>query len=221
MYCRPFTKGDPVNSMFPHLSNLNHTTATIFPPPVTFTSSLEPPIKSLATPSTPPVPSETNIIKGFITGIGQTLKKGKRSTTQLYTNYKTVKKIKASYNVNPGSISYPEFSLMQRGVEDRWKLLNVMSLMVFASDFAPYALMFYPQMLPSTFSSRFYVPEEKEVGEKKINEQYVQELVAGDLSRRHAVLEAMIGLERSCVKPGFIEGEIERSVTAVNTNVSR
>ncbi|GMI15224.1 hypothetical protein TrVE_jg237 [Triparma verrucosa] len=169
------------------------------------------PIKSLAIP---PIPSggptsanaDTNMIKGFVQGIGATLTKGRRATTQLWTNYNLVKDIRSRYKSDATSVSYDEFSLMQRGVEDRWKVLNVMSLMFFASDVAPYALMFYPTMLPSTFSSRFYVPAEGEETQTGPSPAYIQELVQSDLNRAHAVVESMLSLERSCVKPSFLEG---------------
>jgi hypothetical protein len=50
-----------------------------------------------------------------------------------------------------GGISYEEYVFLQRGKEDRSKVFNLLFLMWGAPRFLPYALMFNPEMLPSSF----------------------------------------------------------------------
>lgn len=50
-----------------------------------------------------------------------------------------------------GGISYEEFCFLRRGKEDRGKLFNLIFISFGAPRFLPYALMFNPTMLPSTF----------------------------------------------------------------------
>ena len=66
---------------------------------------------------------------------------------------------------------------MKRGVEDRWKILNIFMLMTFAKDVAPYLLMYNSAMLPSTFSSRFYRGSNEE--DAALVPSYIDELVGG------------------------------------------
>jgi hypothetical protein len=63
----------------------------------------------------------------------------------------TPKQQKEALNKIPGGISYPDYLFLQKGKEDRGKLLNVVFLMWGAPKFLPYALMFNPDMLPSPF----------------------------------------------------------------------
>jgi len=94
---------------------------------------------------------------------------------------------------------------MKRGVEDRWKIINVLMLMTFAKDVAPYALMYNPGMLPSTFSSRWYVGKGEERGSDDVNSGYVRELVEMDRKRAHAVIDTLNRIEHDCVNAGFVE----------------
>jgi len=50
-----------------------------------------------------------------------------------------------------GGISFDEYSFLQKGKEDRGKVMNLMFLMWGAPKFLPYALLFNPEMLPSPF----------------------------------------------------------------------
>lgn len=50
-----------------------------------------------------------------------------------------------------GGISYQEYVFLQKGKEDRGKLMNIVFLMFGAPRFLPYALLFNPEMLPSPF----------------------------------------------------------------------
>ncbi|GMH46580.1 hypothetical protein TrRE_jg1934, partial [Triparma retinervis] len=112
------------------------------------------------------------------------LNKGKRATGQLWTNYHLVRSIRSRYNSSPTSITYSEYSLMNRGVEDRWKILNIVMLMSFAKDVAPYMLMYNPGMLPSTFSARWYDDgrggEGKGDGDGGVTQGYVEDLIKTD-----------------------------------------
>jgi hypothetical protein len=112
------------------------------------------------------------VIKSIVSSIGSTLTTARKSTTQLYRNHKLTSNIRSRHKSSPSSISYEEFSLMRRNEQDRWKVLNVLSLLVFASDIAPYAIMFYPRMLPSTFDAR----HQGEGGEEDVPASYVQEV---------------------------------------------
>jgi len=52
-----------------------------------------------------------------------------------------------------GGITYDEYAFLMKGKEDRAKLTQLAFLSWGAPRFLPYALMFYPEMLPSAFSS--------------------------------------------------------------------
>jgi hypothetical protein len=102
----------------------------------------------------------------------------KDGTVQLYTNHQRCNTIRAKqkeylqsyvsslpsstpekelkaaskYRMNAGGISYEEFDFLQKGKEDRGRLANIAFMMVFAPNFVPYAFMFFPEMLPSSFN---------------------------------------------------------------------
>jgi hypothetical protein len=78
-----------------------------------------------------------------------------------------------------GGISYDEYIFLERGKEDRGKLFNVVFLMFGAPKFLPYALMFNPDLLPSSF-----VKEEPFV----------------DLSRGPAILTMLSRVEQEAAK---------------------
>ena len=98
---------------------------------------------------------------------------------------------------------------MNRGVEDRWKILNIVMLMSFAKDVAPYMLMYNPGMLPSTFSARWYDDgrggEGKGDGDGGVTQGYVEDLIKTDRVRAHAVIKTLNDIEVSCVTPTWLE----------------
>ena len=168
-------------------------------------------IKSTYLPS-PSNPSsaapQTNLIKSLFTSVATTLSGARKSTTQLYTNYKLVSSIRSRYSTSPSSITYEEYSLMTRGVQDRWKILNVMSLLIFASDVAPYALMFYPKMLPSTFDAKFSPPPSAAAAAGEdgdyVPPSYVASLLASERSLSRSVVSGLLDLEWSCHNSPFL-----------------
>ena len=68
----------------------------------------------------------------------------------LYENY-TNKQLQQLLSRQQGGISYEEYIFLQRGKEDRGKVLNMGFLMWGAPRILPYALMFNKNMLPSPF----------------------------------------------------------------------
>ena len=82
-----------------------------------------------------------------------------------------------------GGITYDEFVFLIKGKEDRGKLMNLMFLMWGAPRFFPYALMFYPEILPSAFAP---LPDAsgKETKLEKLSRE-----------RSHAVLRTLMAIE--------------------------
>ena len=82
-----------------------------------------------------------------------------------------------------GGITYDEFVFLIKGKEDRSKLMNMMFLMWGAPRFFPYALMVYPDILPSPFAP---LPDAsgKETKLEKLSRE-----------RSHAVLRTLIAIE--------------------------
>jgi len=132
----------------------------------------------------------------------------KDGTVQLYTNHKVCNSIREkqrSYaelrsdptakkkrpSPNGGGITYEEYDFLQRGKEDRGKLGSLGFMMCFAPNFLPYAMMFNPAMMPSTFMPPGGVPRKKGVstGEDRFDLK--------SRVRSHAVVRAMIDLEQS------------------------
>ena len=131
----------------------------------------------------------------------------KDGSVQLYTNHKKCNEIRSKqkeylekiastlpkeeqkaakkYYPSAGGITYEEFDFLQKGKEDRGRLANTVFMMVFAPNFVPYAFMFFPDMLPSSFST----PANKGMGFSK------WDMISRE--RSHSVLQAMIDLERS------------------------
>jgi hypothetical protein len=68
----------------------------------------------------------------------------------LYENYSN-KQMQQLLSRHAGGISYEEYIFLQRGKEDRGKVLNMGFLMWGAPRILPYALMFNKNMLPSPF----------------------------------------------------------------------
>jgi hypothetical protein len=69
------------------------------------------------------------------------------------TNPMTKQEIKQRLKSVQGGITYDDYIFLQKGKEDRGKVLNMGFLMWGAPKFLPYALMFNPDMLPSPFQS--------------------------------------------------------------------
>ncbi|KAL3924268.1 MAG: hypothetical protein SGILL_001148 [Bacillariaceae sp.] len=82
-----------------------------------------------------------------------------------------------------GGITYDEFVFLIKGKEDRGKLMNLMFLMWGAPRFFPYALMFYPEILPSAFAP---LPDAsgKETKLEKLSRE-----------RSHSVLRTLMAIE--------------------------
>lgn len=91
-----------------------------------------------------------------------------------------------------GGISYAEYSFLIKGKEDRSKLMNMMFLMWGAPRFLPYALMFYPEMLPSPFSPLPSGSARESALEKLSRE------------RSRAVIETLLNIERDSKVTPFI-----------------
>jgi hypothetical protein len=89
-----------------------------------------------------------------------------------------------------GGFSYGDYIFLQKGKEDRGKVLNMVFLMWGAPRFLPYALMFNPEMLPSTF-----------VNDKKTQSM---ETPTQRVSRERsaAILQAMAKLEQQAKAGG-------------------
>lgn len=83
-----------------------------------------------------------------------------------------------------GGITYGEYAFLVKGKEDRSKLMNMVFLMWGAPRFLPYALMFYPEMLPSPFSP---LPSgsQRESGLEKLSRE-----------RSMAVVETLLQMEK-------------------------
>ena len=84
-----------------------------------------------------------------------------------------------------GGITYDEYIFLVKGKEDRGKLMNLVFLMFGATKFLPYALMFYPDMLPSPLAS---LPDSGNSRETKLEKLSRQ--------RSHAVMTTLLQLER-------------------------
>lgn len=95
----------------------------------------------------------------------------------------TPKEMKDRLSKIKGGITYDEFVFLIKGKEDRGKLMNLMFLMWGAPRFLPYALMFYPEILPSPFA---HLPDisGKESKLQKLSRE-----------RSHATLRALIAIE--------------------------
>lgn len=83
-----------------------------------------------------------------------------------------------------GGITYSEYAFLAKGKEDRGKLMNVVFLMWGAPRFLPYALMFYPSMLPSPFAP-LHDGSARESGLEKASRE-----------RSFAVMQTLLQLER-------------------------
>lgn len=82
-----------------------------------------------------------------------------------------------------GGITYDEFIFLSKGKDDRGKLMNMVLMMWGTPRLFPYALMFYPNMLPSPFS-----PLPDTSGKETKLERLSRE-------RSHAVIKTLLDLE--------------------------
>jgi len=82
-----------------------------------------------------------------------------------------------------GGISYDEFVFLMKGKEDRGKLMNLVFLGWGAPRLFPYAMMFYPNMLPGPFAP--------------LHDASGRESKLGKLSRErsHAVIRTLLAIE--------------------------
>eukprot|EP00534_Pseudo-nitzschia_fraudulenta_P011177 CAMPEP_0201210904 /NCGR_PEP_ID=MMETSP0851-20130426/181237_1 /ASSEMBLY_ACC=CAM_ASM_000631 /TAXON_ID=183588 /ORGANISM="Pseudo-nitzschia fraudulenta, Strain WWA7" /LENGTH=417 /DNA_ID=CAMNT_0047499765 /DNA_START=39 /DNA_END=1292 /DNA_ORIENTATION=+ len=95
----------------------------------------------------------------------------------------TPKEMKKRLTKVNGGISYDEFIFLVKGKEDRGKLMNMMFLMWGAPRFFPYALMFYPEILPGPFAP---------LPDASGKESKLQKL---SRERTHAVIRTMLAIE--------------------------
>ena len=103
------------------------------------------------------------------------------------------KGMKARLAAVNGGITYDEFIFLANGKEDRSKLMNLVFLMWGAPRVFPYALMFYPNILPSPFSP---LPDASgpETKLEKISRQ-----------RAHEVIKALVDLEEKARSVPYLD----------------
>jgi hypothetical protein len=94
-----------------------------------------------------------------------------------------MKKKLASVN---GGITYDEFIFLGKGKDDRGRLMNMVFLMWGAPRFFPYALMFYPDVLPTPFQP---LPDASGAGRETKLEKLSRQ-------RSHSVIETLLALEK-------------------------
>mmetsp|Transcript_21578 Transcript_21578/g.53380 ORF Transcript_21578/g.53380 Transcript_21578/m.53380 type:complete len:362 (-) Transcript_21578:3271-4356(-) len=83
-----------------------------------------------------------------------------------------------------GGITYDEFTFLSKGKEDRGKLMNMVFMMWGAPRLFPYALMFYPDILPAPFQP---LPSGS-MQETKLQKASRQ--------RSHCVIQTLLSLEK-------------------------
>lgn len=91
--------------------------------------------------------------------------------------------IKQQLKTQNGGITYEEYAFLLKGKEDRGKLTQLAFLSWGAPRFLPYALMFYPEMLPSAFSS------------PKVT--LVDKMESLSRHRTHTVIQTLMNIENS------------------------
>lgn len=96
----------------------------------------------------------------------------------------TKEQVKQRLKTVNGGITYDDYAFLAKGKDDRGRLMNICFLVWGAPRFLPYALMFYPEMLPSTF-----VPPKdgsaRESGLEKLSRE-----------RSHAVIQTLLDMEK-------------------------
>jgi hypothetical protein len=83
-----------------------------------------------------------------------------------------------------GGITYDDFVFLSKGREDRGKIMNLMSVAWMAPRLFPYALLYFPSMLPSPFA--------------RLPDGSAKETKLGKLSRErsHAVIRTFLAMEQ-------------------------
>lgn len=136
---------------------------------------------AVAAPAAATVKKDPNFVVGIITYVKDQAIQTVKGCGKLYTNHRTCNEIRSKLKANrervrhqwettgmysnespkeikqrlkdvTAGITYDDYIFLERGKEDRGKLFNVVFLMFGAPKFLPYALMFNPDMLPSTFT---------------------------------------------------------------------
>lgn len=102
------------------------------------------------------------------------------------------------YYPTAGGITYAEFDFLQKGKDDRNKVMQLGFMMVYASRFVPYAFMFFPDMLPSPFRTGVAAAEEKRLG---LGGGAMAKWDTISRERAHAVLSTMLAIERDARVP--------------------
>lgn len=95
----------------------------------------------------------------------------------------TPKEMKGRLSKINGGVTYDEFIFLMKGKEDRSKLMNVAFMMWGAPRVFPYALMFYPNILPGPFAPQQDMSAKESKLEKLSRE------------RTHAVIKTLVSLE--------------------------
>lgn len=95
----------------------------------------------------------------------------------------TPKEMKQRLSKVNGGVTYDEFVFLIKGKADRGKLMNMMFLMWGAPRFFPYALMFYPDILPGPFAP---------LPDASGKESKLQKL---SRERTHAVIRTLLAIE--------------------------
>lgn len=155
-----------------------------------------------------------------IVAIGKYLKDSvvrlKDGTGQLYTNHKTCNAIRSkvkSYRLaNPDytlkngyqkqGISYSEYDFLNKGKEERGKVLNIGFLMFFSPNFLPYAFMFFPNILPSTFQQNQAQESSGAVDGNSASPNLIMnyhKLSAISRERSHAVVKTLLQIENEAL----------------------
>ena len=139
----------------------------------------------------------------------------KDGSIQLYTNHQRCKDIRMrqkaylvecastlppeerkkaqKYYPSAGGVTYEEYDFLVKGKSDRGKLSNIVFMMFFASNFVPYAFMFFPEMLPSPFAP---------LTNAKLGGG-ISPLETLSRQRTHAVIQTLLNMERAARVPPF------------------
>lgn len=144
----------------------------------------------------------------------------KNGSVQLYSNHKQCNAIRTKqrsfiaakhatmpanerrrapkYFSTAGGISYAEFDFLQKGKDDRVKVLQLGFMMVYASRFVPYAFMFFPDMLPSPFRAGG-AGSSPQSDERRLGAKGRWDTISRE--RTHAVVSTLLAIERDARVP--------------------
>lgn len=104
------------------------------------------------------------------------------------------------YYSTAGGITYEEFDFLQRGKEDRMKVVQLGFMMFYASRFVPYAFMFFPDMLPSPFRPDGTATAAGGMGGMALGMGGKWDAISRE--RTHAVVSTLLAIERDARVPG-------------------